>query len=139
MALTPTIKPGDWNSVRKAIQSLSRQLGKAAAPTMSTVTLTDLTGGRLVATDSGKTLEAVADLTAWVSGTSGEITVTDDGDGTITLSLADPLTLDGGTLTALTPAVGESFGFLMAITHAPPLVTGGTGEAMGLLLALTYV
>ncbi len=45
-----------------------------------------LTASRLVASDASKGLASVADLSAWVAGTANRVTVTNDGDGTITLS-----------------------------------------------------
>lgn len=44
-----------------------------------------LTASRLVATDSSKVLESTTAAT-WIAGTTSQITVTDDGDGTVTLS-----------------------------------------------------
>ena len=46
----------------------------------------NLDASRLVATDASKTMVSVDDLTDWVAGTTNQITVTDDTDGTITLS-----------------------------------------------------
>jgi hypothetical protein len=48
-----------------------------------------------VATDSNQKFESVADFTNWVAGTTGQITVTDDTDGTITLSIPNPLVIPG--------------------------------------------
>ena len=44
-----------------------------------------LTANRLVQSDSGSGLSSVANLALWIAGTSGNLTVTDDGDGTVTL------------------------------------------------------
>jgi hypothetical protein len=61
------------------------------------LTLDGLTASRLVATDAGKALES-SDLVNWVAGTADEINVTDDGDGSITIGIADPLIVTkGGT------------------------------------------
>lgn len=49
-------------------------------------TLTPLTANRLMATDASKAPVSVTDLTAWIAGTANQITVTDDGDGSVTLS-----------------------------------------------------
>jgi hypothetical protein len=46
-----------------------------------------LTANRLVATDGTPALASVANLASWIAGTSNQVTVTDDTDGTITLSL----------------------------------------------------
>jgi hypothetical protein len=40
-----------------------------------------------MASNGSKTMVSVADLTAWVAGTANQVTVTDDLDGSITLSL----------------------------------------------------
>ena len=40
-----------------------------------------------MATDSNKNVDSVTDLTAWIAGTTNQITVTDDTDGTVTLTL----------------------------------------------------
>lgn len=45
-----------------------------------------LTVSRLVASDGSKVLASVANLSSWIAGTANQITVTDDGDGTATLS-----------------------------------------------------
>ena len=45
----------------------------------------NLTASRLMATDGTEEMVST-DLAAWVAGTTSQITVTDDGDGTITLS-----------------------------------------------------
>lgn len=46
-------------------------------------------GSLLVETDSSGNLQDVDDLTDWIEGTTGEIAVADDGDGSVTLS-TDP-------------------------------------------------
>ena len=62
------------------------------------ITPTDLTAFRLVATDASKTLVSVGDLTSWVAGVANETDVVDDGDGTITVGIVDPLIVGkGGT------------------------------------------
>jgi len=48
--------------------------------------LGDLTSSRIVIASSSGSLES-GDLADWIAGTSNEITVTDDGDGSVTLSL----------------------------------------------------
>jgi len=56
------------------------------SPTFSGLSLSGLTASRLIVTNATKAL-ASTDLDSWLSGTTGDITVTDDGDGTATLSL----------------------------------------------------
>ena len=49
---------------------------------------------RLLATDANKKITTVTNLTNWIAGTINQITVTDDADGTVTLSL--PQDIDTG-------------------------------------------
>jgi len=84
--VAPPIKDGDWTSVRQAINRLGAiVLGSEATPTFAGLTLTGLTASRLMVTDADKAL-ASADLISWVAGTTNQIAVADDGDGSITLS-----------------------------------------------------
>lgn len=99
MALTPRVKDNDWNSVRVAIAKLGTlRLGPDASPTFTGLTLSGLTATRLIQTDSAKALTSVSDLTSWVAGTANEIDIIDDGDGTITIGIVNPLIVaKGGT------------------------------------------
>ena len=81
--------------------------------TVDGLTLNDLTASRLISSNASKVLTSVADLASWVGGTANRVTVTTDGDGTITLSGPQDLasgsspTFAGLTLTAdLTVANG---------------------------------
>ena len=47
----------------------------------------NLTASRLMATDASEKMTSVANLASWIAGTANQITVTDDGDGSITVSL----------------------------------------------------
>lgn len=49
--------------------------------------LSGLSNTRIVKSDAGGNLASVSDLTNWIAGTTNQVTVTDDGDGTLTLSL----------------------------------------------------
>jgi len=75
--------------------------------TASHLTVSDLTASRLLASDANKALVST-DLSSWVSGTTNQITVTDNGDGTITLSTPQDIatssspTFSGLTLSSLT-------------------------------------
>lgn len=82
----PTIKPGDWVSVRQATQKLALKLGPTAEPTFAGISLTGFTANKLVATDATKKLVST-DLYSWVTQTANQILIADDGDGTITFSL----------------------------------------------------
>ena len=54
--------------------------------TFAAVTGSNLTASRLMASDANKVMVS-ADLSAWVAGTANQVSVADDLDGTITLSL----------------------------------------------------
>lgn len=75
-----------------------QDIAPISGPTFAELTLTDLTAERLVASDADSTLVSVPDLTVWIAGTPDEITVADDGDGTLTLSL-----VGGGEVTRYMP------------------------------------
>ena len=63
------------------------------------LTLSNLTATRLLASDGSKLVVSVADLASWIAGTTNEITITNDGDGTVTISLPDAVvvgTIDTG-------------------------------------------
>jgi hypothetical protein len=51
------------------------------------VVISGLSASRLIASDSSKNIVSIADLSSWIAGTSNQITVTNDGDGSITVSL----------------------------------------------------
>jgi len=50
------------------------------------VSYASLTASRLLALDSANVVETT-DILSWITGTTNQITVTDDGDGTVTLSI----------------------------------------------------
>jgi len=62
--------------------------------TIASSIITDLTASRLMATDADKRTASVADLTDWIAGTTDQVTVTDDTDGTVTLSLPQDIATD---------------------------------------------
>lgn len=74
----------------------------------NTIQASTLTNSRLVASNGSATLVSVSALTSWIAGTANQVTVTDDGDGTVTLSLPQGVatgsspTFTGITLTGLT-------------------------------------
>ena len=59
--------------------------------------LAALAASRIMATDSAGVMTTVADLTAWIIGTDNQIIVTDNEDGTLTISLPDSIELGGLT------------------------------------------
>ena len=73
-------------SVRvEGTSQLNQDLTTDASPTFTGATLSGLTATRLAATDGSSALSSTS-LNSWVAGTSNQVSVADDGDGTITLS-----------------------------------------------------
>ena len=72
-------------SVRQSIQDIIRHLGTSSAPTYGTIKLTSLSADKLIKTSSSNEL-ASADISEFLTGTTNRITITDNGDGTATLS-----------------------------------------------------
>jgi hypothetical protein len=82
--------------------ALSNNFDGSSDPSVTSVTITGLTASRLVATDASKVLSSVS-LSTYLAGTANKITVTDDGDGTATLTLPDSVTITTGlTISGLT-------------------------------------
>lgn len=131
-------------SVKKNFRKISKELGYTGTPTFVSVSLSDLTASRLVATDSDKVLVSVADLAAWIAGTTNQITVTADGDGTVTLSTPQDIHTDatpefaGWTIKDSSDnivAYLDDSEFYITLSAPSEIVTG---NPIGLLLALTY-
>jgi len=101
MPLIPSIEAGDWIGVNQNFQKINARLDETSSPTFSDVTLNGLTANRIISVDSDKKTASVTDLTAWIAGTTNQITVTDDTDGTVTLSLPQDIH------TAATPTFGS--------------------------------
>jgi len=85
------------SDVIRALGKIRDSLGAGSDPSFGSIELEDATASRLTATDADKKLSS-SDLFAWVAGTANEINVADDGDGTITIGIVDPLIVGkGGT------------------------------------------
>lgn len=71
--------------LRQAEVQLNRRIRQA----LNNINLADiifgLTASRLVASNATTGLTSVSSLTSWIAGTTGNLTVADDGDGTVTL------------------------------------------------------
>lgn len=102
--------------VRICLQKLAAALDAKKSPDFASFTLNDLTASRLVQSNASKKLTSVTDLTSWIAGTANEIDIADDGDGTLTIGLINPLIVaKGGT-------------GLAALTDHSLLIGSGTGE-----------
>jgi len=146
MTLARSITDKDWVGVRQAIARIgSLEFGPDTTPEFSSVKLTGLTASRLVNTDSSKVLTSVTDLTSWIAGTANEINVADDGDGTITIGIVDPLIVGKGgsgaaTFTDHSILLGsgtDAFTALGAATNGQ-IPIGSTGADPVLVLELLH-
>jgi len=123
--LVPTIRDGDWNSVRRAISKLASKLGTGAVPAFSSITLSDSLGltfaevSKLLGTDASKNMES-KDLIDFVTGTANEVNIADDGDGTITLSTPQDTHTE-----AIPTFAGGTFNGTVVMTR---LLAGGVTE-----------
>jgi len=96
-----TVVPNDWHSLMRFSRDVQKYLSALAKSDrdyyMSDLYITSTTALRLLATDASQKVVST-DLASWVTGTSNEIEITDDGDGTITIGIVDPLIVaKGGT------------------------------------------
>jgi hypothetical protein len=96
--ITTKVRKGDWKSASKAVDKLaSAKLGTGASPVFNDITvvtkgsggltISGLTASRLLGSNASKQVVSVADLTDYIAGTANQVVVTDNGNGTITLSL----------------------------------------------------
>lgn len=66
--------------------STPQNIDTSADVEFDSLKLDDLTASRFVSTDANKKLVSISNLASWIAGTSNQITVTDDGDGSVTLN-----------------------------------------------------
>ncbi len=90
-ASTSSIKD---TATRMALQKFADKLDQDKAQTWAGLTLSNLTASQLIQTDGSKALASVADLTAFISGTANQISVTDN-VGSVTLAITDPFDIPG--------------------------------------------
>lgn len=141
----PRVIPKDWKRLDLIVNKIKLHLGRDADVTHASITLSDLLASRLVATDSGKILESVSDLTAWIiQSSANQVVVTDNADGTVTLSLPQNIHTDATPEFAgwVVKDSGDNIVALMDedefyITYSAPADIV-IGNPIGLLIALTY-
>ena len=129
----PFVDARDPESVRRAFQKLNKQLGSESKPVFAGLTLTGLTASRLIWADANKAL-ASKDLIDLVAGTANEIDIADDGDGSITVGIVNPLIVGKGgtgtdTLTDHGLLLGSGVGAITPLASAMSgqLPIGSTG------------
>ena len=108
-----------------------------ASPTFTGLTLSGLTASRLLASDGSKALASVADLASWVAGTADRVTVTADGDGSITLSGPQDLAAASSpAFTGLTLTGSQTVaGYLRVGSNSAPQNTTA-GDITGVRIAI---
>ena len=89
-----------FQGIKEILPSSGDVVSTTAVQTLTNKTLvspviSNLTALRITYSDAAKILQSIADLTTWIAGTASQIIVTDDGDGTITLSAPIDLTANG--------------------------------------------
>jgi len=141
--LTPTPKLDNPLTIRRYIQQLGSLLDQTKHPKFAGVTLTDLTATRLVQTDADKKLASVADLTSWIAGTTNRVTVSDDGDGTLTLSGPQDYHVDATPEFAGITIRDSGDNIILYSDDVEFYITQisgvpGVGNPIGLLLLFTY-
>jgi hypothetical protein len=115
------------------------------------IIIPNLTASRLISSDADKKLVSVSSLASWIAGTSKEITVTDNLDGTITLSRPDAVTdekltinqeliLDPSSTIDITAAGGitvtkpimhiQGDGGAVIVTANPQIAAGTAGQIL---------
>lgn len=93
----------------------------ASSPQFTGLNLSGLTASRLLSTDGSKNLASVGNLASWVAGTTNQISVANDGDGSITLSTPQNLH------TAASPTfAGMTIGSLGGVLRATSGVVSGS-------------
>lgn len=94
--------------------SIGQPVGTADSVTFAGITNSSLSASRLMATNGSKAEVSVANLADWVAGTANRVSVTNDGDGTITLSGPQDIhtgaspTFVGETLSGLAADAGKA-------------------------------
>ena len=106
------------------------RLGPNADVVFGSVTLKNLTALRPVASDSDKTLVST-DFASWVAGTTNQVIVTDNGDGSITLSLpqdihtgATNFSVAGGSFTGVFSGISPTANAHLATKEYVDLAVG---------------
>lgn len=139
----PRVIPEDWKRLDLIINKIKIRLGRDADIAFANLTLSDLVASRLIATDSGKTFESVADLTAWIVGTENQIVVSVLAGGKVTLSTPQDIHTDAQVEFAGLTIRNGSGNVIFHVNHDELYFTECptdpvTGNPIGLLLALTY-
>lgn len=89
------LEPSDVLGTTDEITATDNGDGTITISLPGSIKLDSATASRLLATDSSKKTVS-ADLDSWIAGTANEINITDDGDGSVTIGIVDPLAVNKG-------------------------------------------
>ena len=112
--------------------STPQDINTDSSPTFASMLISGLTASRLLASNGSKLLVS-ADLNSWITGTANRVTITDDGDGTVTLTLPQDIhsgaspTFAGLTIGTLGGYIKGSAGLLSASLTIPSTDITGLG------------
>ena len=90
--------PREWEDFFDALARITNSTGGG------------LTANRLIETDDDNVFSSVTDFTDYIAGTTGQLVITDNGDGTVTLSF------DGGTIVNTTRITAATYSVLSTDT-----------------------
>lgn len=127
-----------WDNTNKFL-SIGNNNATTQLDVTGTITSRALTATRLMASDGSKGMASVSDLTTWIAGTTNQVTVTDDLDGSLTLSLpqnihtsAEP-TFNNIIASGLTPGAVIFIGGTNALAQdSAKLFWDNTGKLFGM-------
>ena len=112
----PRVIPNDWKRLDLIINKIKFKLGRDSSPTLTGLTITDLTASRLVATDASKVLESVPGTS--VHPEFAGLTIKDS-DGNI-IFYVDDNEMYFTSSVVISIEAGMSIGLLLALTYASP-------------------
>ena len=112
----PRVIPNDWKRLDLIINKIKFNLGRSSSPTLTGLTLTNLTASRLVATDASKILESVPGTSVHpkFSGT----TIKDSSDNIIFYVDDDEMYFTASTVIPI--EAGMPIGLAFVLTYASP-------------------
>ncbi len=112
----PRVIKDDWKRLALIVGKIKLKLGRDASPTLTGLTITDLTASRLVATDANKALESVPGTS--VHPEFEGITIKDSGDNIIFYVDNDEMYFTASIVIPI--EAGMPIGLALALTYASP-------------------
>ncbi len=103
-------------------------LSTSDSPSFAGVTLSGLTASRLMATNGSKGATSVALLTDWIAGTTNRVTVTSDGDGSVTLTLPQDIHTSATPGFVQVTLSGDGAGTTNAVRAGRAITIAGTTD-----------